>query len=244
MQNLKCIAFFWVGPDITIPALLVRSIRLAFGAEFNVVQLSDKATPRVDGVTSHKKLKLSPHIMVARLEAYAELGIVGPTLFVDADMLVLREFDLPALGEGEIGVTVRGPRDTMRFSPEECEEEPAFAGKNTLEVMPYLYSFVYAASPLLFVRQLNALRKMPKRYHRWYGDQMTLKSELDALGRFTTRILDVDVYNRTVGSRMEFQEIRSGQQDVCLAHFKGRESKAVMLEAMTMLESGAAGKTC
>ena len=76
---------------------------------------------------------------------------------------------------------------SMRFSPEECEEEPAFAGKNTLEVMPYLYSFVYAASPLLFVRQLNALRKMPKRYHRWYGDQMTLKSELDAPGRFSTR---------------------------------------------------------
>jgi len=34
----------------------------------------------------------------------------------------------------------------------------------------------------------------------------------------------------------------AGQQDVCLAHFKGRDSKAVMLEAMTMLESGAAAK--
>lgn len=242
MRNLKCIAFFWVGPDTTIPSLLVRSIRQAFGPDFHVAQLSDKETPRIEGVTTHKRLKLSPHIMVARLEAYAELGLSGPTLFVDADMLVLRAFDLPALGESEVGVTVRGPRDTMRFSPEECKEEPAFTGKNTLEVMPYLYSFVYAASPLLFVRQLNALRKMPRRYHRWYGDQMTLKSELDAPGRFTTRILDVDVYNRTVGSRMEFQEIQAGQQDVCLAHFKGRDSKAVMLEAMTMLESGAAAK--
>ena len=97
MQTLNHIAFFWIGPDVTIPTLLVRSIRAAFGPHFNVHQLSDRETPIIEGVTTHKKLKLSPHIMVARLEAYAALSISEPTLFLDADMLVLRPFDLPPL---------------------------------------------------------------------------------------------------------------------------------------------------
>ncbi len=237
MNTLNTIAFFWIGPDITIPALLVRSIRIAFGPHFNVVQLSDRSTPRVEGVTSHKQLKLSPHLMVARLEAYAALSVTAPTLFLDADMLVLRPFDLPPLAENEVGVTIRGSRDTLRFSEQDCEEEPAFRGKDTLQVMPYLYSFVYVRSPVLFVRQLNALRKLPKRFHLWYGDQMTLKSELDAPGRFVVRPLDINIYNRTVGSRMEFYEIRSAPEAVYVTHFKGKKSKALMLESLSLIES-------
>ena len=238
MKTLNTIAFFWIGPDITIPTLLVRSIRAAFGPQFNVIQLSDRDTPRVEGVTAHKQFKLSPHIMVARLEAYAALSITAPTLFVDADMLVLRPFDLPPLAENEVGITIRGDRDTVYFSEEECAEEPGFIGKTTAEVMPYLYSFVYVRSPVLFVRQLNALRKLPRRFHRWYGDQMTLKSELDAPGRFVIRPFDIDRYNRTVSTRQEFEEIRGAPEAVCLAHFKGKESKGVMIESLSLLESG------
>ena|SRR5258706_13016231 len=238
MNTLNTIVFFWVGPDIAIPTLLVRSVRAAFGPQFNIVQLSDRSTPKVEGVTSHKKLKLSPHIMVARLEAYAALSITAPTLFLDADMLVLRPFDLPPLAENEVGVTIRGDRDTVRFSEEECVIEPGFIGKTTAQVMPYLYSFVYVRSSILFVRQLNALRKLPKRYHLWYGDQVTLKSELEPSGRFVIRPFDIDIYNRTVGSRREFEAIRGAPESVCVTHFKGKESKRAMLESLTLLESG------
>jgi len=238
MNNLNAIVFFWVGPDITIPALLVRSVRVAFGPQFNIVQLSDRNTPKVEGVTSHKQLKLSPHIMVARLEAYAALSITAPTLFLDADMLVLRPFDLPPLAGNEVGVTTRGIRETVSFTELDCAEYPEFAGKITREVMPYLYSFVYVRSPILFVRQLNALRKLPKRFHRWYGDQVTLKSELDTSGRFVIQAFDINLYNRTVGSRREFEAIRNAPQSVCVAHFKGKDSKRAMLESLTLLESG------
>ncbi len=234
MKTLNTIAFFWVGPDTTIPTLLVRSIRAAFGPQFNVIQLSDKSTPRVEGVTTHKALKLSPHIMVARLEAYAALSITAPTLFLDADMLVLRPFDLPPLAENEVGITIRTyDQDPVHFA----EQGWGFAGKTPAEVMPYLYSFVYVCSPVLFVRQLNALRKLPKRFHRWYGDQVTLKSELDAPGRFVIRLLDIGLYNRTVRTLMEFEEIRGAPETCCLAHFKGREGKQLMLSALAALET-------
>jgi hypothetical protein len=238
MRTFNTIAFFWIGSDITIPSLLVRSIRMAFGAEFKIIQLSDKTTPKVEGVTTHRQLKLSQHIMVARLEAYSSLGIASPTLFLDADMLVLRPFDLPTLAEHEVGVTIRGKLDTVGFSEEDCRIEPAFLGKNTAQVMPYLYSFVYVRSTVLFARQLNALRKLPKRFHLWYGDQITLKTELDAQKRFMVRPLAIHIFNRTVSSTLEFERICRLPDNICIAHFKGKNSKKAMLESLTLLESG------
>ena len=235
--DLNGIAFFWIGQDLTIPALLVRSIRRAFGADFKVHQLSDRETPQVEGVSTHKPIKLSPHIMVARLEAYAASGIKEPTLFVDADMLVTRRFELPPLAENEVGVTIRGERDTIRFVEREWAEFPEFTHKDSAQMMPYIFSFVYVSSPVLFLRQLNALKKMPKRFHRWYGDQMTLKSELDAPKRFTIKPFDVERYNRTVRSRWEFAEVMSSPAPVCLVHFKGPESKVAMTESLAMLEA-------
>ena len=90
MRNLRRIVFFWVGENTEIPAMLVHSIRLAFGDEMEVVQLSNRETPKIDGVTTYKSLKLSSRIMVARLEAYASLIVKDSTLYLDADMLVTR----------------------------------------------------------------------------------------------------------------------------------------------------------
>src|SRR4051812_2940831 len=107
MPMPKRMVLFWVGEDIEIPQMLVRSIRRAFGEQIEVVQLSDKVTPEIPGVSAYKRLKLSPRIMVARLEAYASLVVKEPTLYLDADMLILKPFELPALAAHEIGVTRR-----------------------------------------------------------------------------------------------------------------------------------------
>lgn len=235
---LNHIAFFWIGPDVTIPAMMVRSIRAAFGPQMQVHQLSDRDTPMVDGVTTHKQLKLSRYIMVARLEAYAALQVKEPTLFLDADMLILRAFDLPPLAENEVGVTARGERDTYRIPERDWAEFPEFANKDSAQVMPYIFSFVYVRSTLVFLRQLNALRRLPKRFHRWYGDQVTLKSELEAQGRFVTRPFDIDIYNRSVRSRWEFEEARASPAGVCITHFKGPDSKVAMHESVSLLVPG------
>ena len=95
----------------------------------------------------------------------------------------------------------------------------------------------HVRSPVLFLRQLNALRKMPKRFHRWYGDQMTLKSELDTAARFVVQTHDVNIYNRTVRSRLEFEEVRASPEPVCLVHFKGPESKQAMHESLMLMEA-------
>jgi hypothetical protein len=234
MRNLRRMVFFWVGENTGIPEMLVRSIRAAFGDEMDVVQLSNRETPKIDGVTIYKATKLSSRIMVARLEAYASLIIKEPTLFLDADMLVTRSFDLPSLAANEVGVTRRVEQDGGLINWRFPVEFPEFTGKTFIDEMPYIYSFVYASSEILFVRQLNALRKLPKRYHQWYGDQVTLKRELES-GRFVIRDFDVRTYNRTVKSVVEFKEALAGEPNLCIAHFKGVKSKAEMGEAMELI---------
>ncbi len=232
MAHLKRIAFFWRGQNTDIPALLVRSIRLAFGSDMDIVQLSDRETPEIDGVTIHRKMKLSSRIMVARLEAYASLDIKEPTLFLDADMLVARKFDLPPLQTNEVGVTPRTDRSEINWRYP--FEFPEFKGRYFIDEMPYIYSFVYTNSEILFVRQLNQLRKLPKRFQEWYGDQVTLKRELDS-NRFIRREFNIETHNRTVRSFIEFREIMASEPDVCLLHFKGPQSKDVMFEAIGLL---------
>jgi hypothetical protein len=236
MQNLRRIVFFWIGKNTDIPAILVRSIRFAFGDEMEIVQLSNKETPEVTGVTTCKSMKLSSRIMVARLEAYSSLTIKEPTLFLDADMLVVKRFDLPSLAANEVGVTKRNENENGQINWRFPVEFPEFEGKYFLDEMPYIYSFVYTSSEILFVRQLNQLRKLPKRYQLWYGDQVTLKQEL-AAGRFVTRDFDVSTYNRTVRSLIEFKEILVGSPEVRIAHFKGVLSKPEMREAIDLISS-------
>jgi len=228
VKNLKRIAFFWIGMDTSIPSLLVKSIRHSMGFETEVVQISDPHTPAIDGVTHVKRLKVTPRDMVARLQGYSSLNVREPTLFLDADMLVLRDFDLPPLADNEVGVT-RRHRGTLLGPPNDIQY-PEFQGQDLADVMPYIYSFVYTCSGLLFVRQLNLLKRMPRRYQEWFGDQVTLKQELDS-GRFLVREFSVDEFNCSVGRAEEFEEVLQRATAIKIAHFKGVTSKPVMFEA-------------
>ena len=234
MDNFQRIAFFWVGTNTEIPAMLVQSIRLAFGDAMEIVQLSDKGTPRIAGVTRCKNLKLSPRIMVARLEAYASLSERIPTLYLDADMLIVRPFDLPSLAENEIGVTHRDIDDSGLINWRFPIEYPELEGKKIEAEMPYIYSFIYASTEILFLRQLTQLRKLPKRYQEWYGDQITLKKELGS-ARFVLKDFDAGLYNRTVKSAIEFKELTASMPDLCITHFKGARAKDEMRYALSYL---------
>lgn len=231
MSNPKRIVFFWVGREVWMPSLMVRSVRRHFGDALDVVQISDRATPPVPGVSHHRTATLSPNIMVARLEAYSSLPVKEPTLYLDCDMLIARPFELPELEPNEIGLTVRTPGDERHIHEDTPEwgRYPEFRGKYLSEVMPYIYAFVYTRSEVLFVRQLVTLRKMARRFHEWYGDQVSLKKEVDGK-RFTVRTFDGDKYNRTVATRAEYEELCASADPPFIFHFKGPHAKQTMAE--------------
>jgi hypothetical protein len=230
MSVLKRIVFFWIGEDVTVPTVLVASIRRHMQSGLEVIQLSDTTTPRVPGTTAAHALKLSSSIMIARLEAYASLRVAEPTLYLDADMLVLRPFDLPQLAAGEIGITRRPPRDDgLIHESGDTPVYPEFRGKTLGEVMPYIYSFVYTSSEMLFVRQLELLRASSAPLQAWFGDQVTLKQVLDD-GAFLEREFDADKYNCTVRTVAEYDRLSASADPPYIAHFKGAQAKQTLLE--------------
>jgi hypothetical protein len=176
-------------------------------------------------------MNLSPGIMVARLQAYSSLPVSEPTLYLDCDMLVTRPFDLPELEDNEIGVTIRAEKDEWLIHDQtsEWQQFPEFRGKKLSEVMPYIYAFVYTKSEILFVRQLVTLRKMPRRFHEWYGDQVSLRKELDGK-RFAARNFEGEKFNRTLATRVEYEEVCALADPPCIVHFKGAHAKQTMLE--------------
>lgn len=167
--------------------------------------------------------------MMARLEAYASLTLKEPTLFLDADMLVVRNFDLPPLGTNEVGVTTR--YDKVEINWRSPIDFPEFEGKYFIDEMPYVYSFVYTSSETLFARQLNLLRALPERFHQWYGDQVTLKRELDS-GGYVKRDFGIDTYNRAISSIDELEDVLVHHPEVCIVHFKGAKGKSALVDAI------------
>lgn len=234
-RNLRRIVFFWKGQDLTWPTILVLSLRRTFGADMEVVQLSDPDTPQVEGVTRCQRMKLPAPIMMARIQAYSTLEIAEPTLFMDADMMVVKPFDLPPLQANEVGVTPRDDHTLINWHMP--VDFPEFENKYFDEEMPYIGSFVYTASPEIFRRQLEGMRKMVPRLQQWYGDQVTLKAEIDS-GRFVRRDINVRHFNRTVRTVGEFNVLLGTDFDVCIVHFKGPKGKEIY-SAVTKMTQGA-----
>ena len=50
---------FWVGENTDIPVSLVKSVRLVMGHAVNLVQLTNRETKEIEGVTSVHRFQLS-----------------------------------------------------------------------------------------------------------------------------------------------------------------------------------------
>ena len=92
-------AFFWVGDDTNIPVMLVKSIRNIYKEDAYIYHLTDLSTSGISEVDKTLRSKLSEPIMLARLEAYSMLTTNIPTVFLDADSLLISKLTLPKFGE-------------------------------------------------------------------------------------------------------------------------------------------------
>jgi hypothetical protein len=228
------LAVFWRGEDISIPECLVRSARRVFGPELDIYQLTDDTTPAIPMVTRCDRSHLDRHIMVARLEACARLKLKRPTLFLDADMLILEKFELPAVPADEVLVTKR--QQDFPINADYPEYYPEFAGKMISEVMPFVFSFVATGNDEFFQSLLSNLRSLPERFHRWYGDQVSLKQEYEKQ-KFKFGILPEEKFNFPVRRGLRAGEVIEliEKIGVKILHFKGPDSKHGQSETADVL---------
>jgi len=188
------LAFFWVGDNIDIPQNYVNSIRLFHLNEIEVVQLSDLHTACISGIDEIYRADLSHDIMIARLQAYSLLEFSDDyTLFTDADCLLIQPINLSYSDD----ILLLKRVDNFLINSNYPEYYPEFVGKNIIDVMPYLFGAICIKNSNnnnFFKSLLSILEKLPRRFHRWYGDQVSLSTAADTNKLFKFGYLDSDIH--------------------------------------------------
>ena len=224
-SELYSIAFFWVGEDTSIPQRLVSSIRLIMGQSVEVIQLTNRETPEIPAVTKVQRLDLSPLIMVARLQAYAQVKASGTfTFFCDADSIFITPLNLN-FPIGDVFLTERTADHLV--NDQYPEFYPEFSGKMIKEVMPILFGAiaVRGAQKEFFELLLDICLKLPKRFHRWYGDQYAVASAI-SLDNFQFGFLDPVKHLFIVRSEVTLAELAMlRSSNIQMITFKGKASK-------------------
>jgi hypothetical protein len=160
-----------------------------------VTQLSDLATPRVHpGV---RELRLNVPIdqpNLARMYLYAAYNCRDElTIYIDADMILVRPFNLFPLRSRVDTVVVcersfiRGEIEKLSV-PQMASTYHDWNGKLIEDVMPYLACYAVTYSNLFWVDCLVAMHRLEPKFQAWFGDQVSMK-EVCAAGHYDIRIL-------------------------------------------------------
>lgn len=219
---MRRIAFFWVGSNISIPQYYVESIRMIHGNDIEILQLSDQKTASIEGVDQVLRDDLPSSIMLARLQAYSRVTIDNNyTFFTDADSLLINPLDIKS--SADILLTPR--MVDFPINPNYPEHYVEFQGKMISEVMPFLFGAIAIKNNNTFFKTLQGIcESLPTRFHRWYGDQFSLKLALnDEL--FSHGLLDPKIHLHVLKSAPSISELKQLQNEgVQLLTFKGPDS--------------------
>lgn len=224
MTYINNFAFFWVGIDISIPSCLTKSIIHAYkGEKVNIFMLTDKKTPYIEGVTETIRVLLPKDIMLARLKAYSQLKIDDQVIFLDADSLVLNKFK--KISTDKSFMVFKRNKEGIKINPNYPEFYPEFVGKTFDDMMPFLFGAIVTSSKYSYKNFLTILeqaRKLPSRFHRWYGDQFALKLVLENnLIQF-----DEKLFTDYISIIQEEEDLKNIKKEIIT--FKGRKVKELI----------------
>ena len=168
------IVFYWVGNDISIPTLLLKTIRILYRKDVRVIQISDQLTKKVSGIDEIIRINATGKLMTDRLYGYSKVKTIGrTTLFLDADTLIINVFSFNSY---ESGIYLAERISNPMINHNHPQNYPEFEGKYFKEVMPYLAGVILISDyENIFNEILGTLHELPKRFHEWYGDQYAMK---------------------------------------------------------------------
>jgi hypothetical protein len=214
--------FLHVGSDIR-PHFLVKSIRKFF-KEATIIQCTDLTTQKVEGVDEViRHGGDTSNLMTFRLEAFSLVDIKKQSVFLDTDMLVLKEFNLDNYFECDAALCKRS------FGLD-LEINPSFRGIDLSEyknqkfgaVYPYLACFTLVQSKIFWKESDTILKGLDKKFHLWYGDQEALKI-IAASIKFKISTVEEAIFACLP------EEINNSSLPN-LIHFKGLSRKSLMID--------------
>jgi hypothetical protein len=215
--------FLHVGFDLTMPTLLVRSLRTVHG-QAEIIQCSDQSSPVVGGVDAvHRIAGDTGNLMTFRLASFAGLNRSCPAFYLDTDMLCVKPLDPEASLDGcDVAVCSRefnrDDRLNLRFKGLDLSE---YAGKTLGEVYPFVACATVSRSGSFWADCLANLGALNPKFHYWYGDQEAIRNVVRS-GKYRTAFLPESVY----GCLPEWRP----PTPPSLFHFKGPGRKPIMLE--------------
>ena len=218
------IAFFWVGNDISVPSFLVKSLKLVYNNKVKIFHLTNFTTKKIIGTTKTIRLNLPQDIMLARLQAYRDFPYNNKlTFFCDADSLFIKKLDLFNLKQ-DIYLIKRS--DNFIINHNWPELYPEFKDKYIMEVMPYLFGgMAFTNGKAFLTNLLNTCLDLPERFHRWYGDQYSLKINVEK-NKYMISFLPIELYLNIVRQTITNSDFKNlVDNNVKLITFKGPDSK-------------------
>ncbi len=227
------IAFFWRGEDITIPEYLVQSIRFRNLKNIKIIQVSDTKTKKIEGVDIFINKELPKDLMSARLKAFSLIKTNNTnTIFCDADSLLINDLNFSNFSPGYYLMRREGNFIINHLHP---ENYPEFKNKFVLDVMPFLFgAIIICKKENFFINLLKICNSLPSRFHRWYGDQLSLHIfYLNNKSKFS--FFNQKKYMHIIGRKDKDPNINLEllqKKGVVFLTFKGVESKKRIAEVL------------
>jgi hypothetical protein len=169
--------FMHVGSDISVPQMLVKSIRRVDN-DSEIICCSDLQTPNIDGVNTTYRIELdSTHLMVARLSAFKNLRLRAQALYIDTDMLMVSKPDLDALASlGKDAFVCRREFYTKsKFNGKQFNGAfKEFENLALSSVFPYVACATFTKDFTFWESCTEILESLDPKYAYWYGDQKSI----------------------------------------------------------------------
>tara|TARA_B100000579_G_scaffold203873_1_gene166677 strand:- start:139 stop:870 length:732 start_codon:yes stop_codon:yes gene_type:complete len=219
------IVFFWVGNNNEIPSLFVNSIRLVDKNNIKIIQITDYKTETVKKIDEVIRCQLPKDIMLARLKGFSLINTTNDnTFFCDADSLLLNKLRLDSF---EKGIYLAKRNKNFYLNSSYPEQYPEFVNKTIFEIMPFLFGGIIVIKRKNFFSELfKFCTKLPERFHRWYGDQVSLYMYyLQHKNKIS--FFDQEEFLHLIGSKKKYPIINVEQlkmQNIKFITFKGPQS--------------------
>ena len=212
--------FLHVGVDPLVE-LLVRSIGKT-NVDARVIQCTDPHTGQVSGTTEvYRYAGDTSNLMTFRLEAFSQLGLQEPAIYLDTDMLVLAELKpQDILGEADVACCERSfGRDAPLNTSFRGMDLSEYKNKTIGEVYPILAAFTVTRTFDFWAVCSERLLALDDKFHYWYGDQEAMR-DVARTNRFRMRLIPESMF----ACLPEFAQGTSPK----LLHFKGAQRKKWM----------------
>ncbi len=230
------IVFFWKGENLSIPEFFVKSIKKKALKKYSIIQISDYDTNKIEGVDKYINANLPNDIMTARLKGYSLVETKNKkTIFCDADSLMISDINFSKFNTGYHLMRRQNNSLINHLHPEYF---PEFKNKYFMDLMPFLFgAIIICKKDNFFIDLYKICMKLPLRFQRWYGDQISLNIfYLDNKSKF--RFFDQHNYMHIIDKKNNNPKKTINSlidQKVPFVTFKGPKTKKKIEEFYTFI---------